>query len=223
MFRVRKIAVLYVIVFAGTTMLSITLTGCGSSSSHTISQAQAQAVAGAFSMATSDALSSSYSGSANESANESTGARAVMSTARRDIRPDTASGCTPTANGESCTFPVSTDDSQPCTNGGTIAVTGTLAGNISSGGSGSLNVQVTLIPENCAVDGVVVNGGTPSVLGTGQINLVDSAPVYPIIINESGDINFGAGNCPVSLTYTATANGCTMTGNACGSSISGTC
>jgi hypothetical protein len=221
MFRVRRTAALCVTIFA--VMLSI---GCGSgSSSQAMSQAQAQAVAGAFSMATSDALSGSFSGSASGSDNDlsSNVARPLMSTVLRDIRPDTASGCTSTANGESCSFPVSANDSPPCTGGGTIAVTGTISGNISNSGSGSLSAQVTLTPQNCAVDGVVVNGGTPPVTGTGSINLTDSAPVYPIVITESGDINFGLGSCPVSLTYTSTANGCTMTGNACGSPITGTC
>jgi hypothetical protein len=219
MFRVRKTAALCAI--AAAVMISITLAGCGSgsSASHAISQAQAQAVAGAFSMATSDALSGSFSGSASERAN----GRVDMSTMLRDIRPDTANGCTPTANGESCTFPISANDSAPCTDGGTIAVTGSISGNISNSGSGSLSAQVTLVPQNCAVDGVVVNAGTPPVLGTGVINLVDSAPVYPIAITESGDIDFGLGSCAVSLTYTSTASGCTMSGNACGTPISGPC
>jgi hypothetical protein len=218
MFRAGKTAVLCVIVFA--VMLS---TGCGSGSSttHMISQAQAQAVVGAFSAATTDALSGSFAGSAND--RPLNGARVLMSNVLRDIRPDTAPGCTPTANGETCTFPVSSNDSQPCTDGGTIAVTGTISGNIANNGSGSLNAQVTLTPESCAVDGVVVNPGTSPILGTGQINLVDSAAVYPIIIKESGDINFGEGSCAVTLTYTSTANGCTMTGNACGAAVSGSC
>jgi hypothetical protein len=201
-------------------LFSIALTGCGSGSNnnHVLSQAQAQAVAGAFSQATSDALQTSFGATA-----ESKSAGVGISSAMADIQLAQSTGCTPVANGEICNFPVSSNNSQPCTDGGTIAVAGSISGTVNNNGSGSLSAQFTLTPQNCAVDGVVINA-PPTIAGTGTITLVNSAPTLPITLSEVGNINFGAGACPVNLTYSVTStSSCTVSGTACGTTISSTC
>jgi hypothetical protein len=219
MFRTKRAGISSSLVVA--LLFSVALGGCGSggNSNHALSQAQAQAVAGAFSQATSDALQSSFGANAPESKGAGVGISNVVA----DIRLDQSTGCTPVANGEICNFPISSNNSQPCTSGGTIAVSGTISGTVNNNGSGALAAQFTLTPQNCAVDGVVINA-PPTIAGTGTITLVNSGPTLPITLSEVGDINFGAGACPVNLTYSVTsASSCTVTGTACGTTISSTC
>lgn len=226
MARMKKTYFLRLTVVFLTFLIALMAAGCGGSTNHAITQTQAQAVAGALSAATSAGLGGSFSTSASPSDD----ARRSLSTVVEDIgaaqnsaRNSAQTGCTQTANGETCSFPVSSNDSQPCTDGGTIAVSGTIAGTINNDGSGSLNAQLTLIPQNCAVSGVIISGA-PSVIGTGQITLAQSAPVLPIVLTEVGNISFGAGSCPVDLTYTVSSvNSCTVSGTACGYPITGTC
>jgi hypothetical protein len=222
MVRMTKICFVHVVMMPLTLLTLLVAAGCGGSTNHAITQAQAQAAAGALSSATTAGLGGSFSASASPSGD----ARRSLSTVMEDIgaaQAATQTGCTQTSGGETCSFPISSNDSQPCTDGGTIAVSGSISGTVNNNGSGSLNAQVTLIPQNCAVSGVIISGA-PSVIGTGQITLVQSAPVLPIALSEVGNISFGQGACPVNLTYTVSdINSCTVSGTACGYPITGTC
>jgi len=218
MFRMKAHTSLCLIVVAA--MLSILCGGCGSSSSNNMSQAQAQAVTAEVSQAVAQALASAFN--LNPPAERTV--RPSLSTVVRDIRPNLTSGCTPTANGEDCNWPIA--DSGPCPQGGTIAVAGDINAALDNSGDGSVNSQLTVTPANCGVSNLVINGD-PSI-GVGlQMSFANSAPVFPITISENGGISYGpnpSGSCKFDVTYTITsATSCTMTGTACGRSFNGSC
>ncbi len=218
MFRMKGHTSLCLIVVAA--VLSILCCGCGSSSSNNMSQAQAQAVTAEVSQAVAQALASAFS--LNAPAERTV--RPSLSTVVRDIRPNSASGCTPTANGEDCNWPIA--DSGPCPQGGTIAVTGDIDTTLDNSGDGSLNSQLTVTPANCGVSSLVINGD-PSI-GVGlNMSFTNSAPVFPITFSESGSISYGpspSGSCKFNVTYTITsATSCTIAGTACGRSVNGSC
>jgi hypothetical protein len=211
--------------------LSVVCSGCGSSASNSqaMSQAQAQAVSARVSGAAAQALENAFSGgNAGESSGKSTGdvtARsASLSTAVTSIRLDQSSGCTPTGSGYNCNWPVSY--TAPCDTGGTIAVTGDLETTLNGSGSGSLSSKLTLVPTNCGIVGTVINGD-PNVGFTVNMNFVNSAPVFPITLPESGTISYGpnpSGICSINVTNTITSqNSCTMTGMLCGQPVNEAC
>lgn len=220
MFRMKGPTSLCLIVIAA--MLPILWAGCGggSSSSNNMSQAQAQAVTAEISTAVAQALASAFG--LNLPAEKSV--RPSLSTVVGDIRPNQASGCTPTANGENCDWPIS--DSGPCPQGGTIAVTGDVDATLDNTGDGSVNSQLAVTPANCGVSSLVINGD-PSI-GVGlQMSFTDLAPVFPITLSEDGGISYGpnpSGSCKFNVTYTITSKtSCTITGTACGQSVNGSC
>ncbi|MGA2457326.1 MAG: hypothetical protein ABSF85_07150 [Terriglobales bacterium] len=90
-----------------TAILVILCGGCGSSSSssssNTMSAAQAQAVSQQVLQAVVAALENAFGVSPSAARD----ARTSLSTVVGDIQPDQSSGCTPTATGESCNFPLS--------------------------------------------------------------------------------------------------------------------
>jgi hypothetical protein len=202
-------------------ILSVVWIGCGSSgsSSNNLSQAQAQAVVGQLSQALVMALQSAFLVSA-----PATSARPSLSTVIKDIRPDQATVCTPTVNGENCDWPVSY--SGPCPAGGTISVTGDIDGTLDNSGGGSVQTQLVITPANCSVSNLVINGD-PSVSVDGQIGFATDAPVFPITMTESGGLSYGphpAGSCKFDVTYTINSEtSCTISGTACGQPVSGSC
>jgi hypothetical protein len=213
-----------------TIFAAILCSGCGSSSNNSsmsnnaMSQAQAQAVAQQISQAIAQAL-----GSADPAAALATSTpRPRLSTAVSDLRPDASGGCTSTANGQTCNFPISVPDF-PCSGaqGGTISIAGDLDGTLNSSGAGSVSGQFTITPAACSVSDLIINGD-PSISIAGQINFTNNeTPVFPVTFTEMGGISYGpspSGSCQVNATYTINSSlSCTVTGTICGQSVSGPC
>jgi hypothetical protein len=194
--------------------------GCGgSSSSNTMSAAQAQAVSQEFSTAMQGALTSAFSGASDRRESHRSLA-AVLANAH----PDDSTGCTVSDSGESCNIPVSYTGN--CPGGGTIGITGDFDFTLNSSGDGSDNTTLTVTPTNCSVSNETINGN-PSVTATTQINFTNDAPTFPITLSETGGISFGpnpSGSCTVNVQYTvSSASSCTVTGTICGQTVSGSC
>ncbi len=156
------------------------------------------------------------------------GARPSLSTAVRDLRPDSVGGCTSSPTGETCNIPISLTN-YPCTGpkGGTISITGDIDGTLNNDGAGSVNGQFTITPANCSVSNLVFNGD-PSISVDGQINFTDNeTPTFPITFMETGGITYGpnpSGSCQLNVTYSINSSlSCTISGTVCGQSVSGSC
>jgi hypothetical protein len=194
--------------------------GCGSSSNHAMSAAQAQAVSQAFSTALQTALSQSLS-----SASSRPHSAPSLASTLSHVRPDVASGCTVTDSGESCNIPVSYSGS--CPGGGTIAVAGNFDFTLNNSGDGSDSSTLTITPTNCSVSSEIINGN-PSVTASTNITFANDEPVFPITFSETGGISFQpnpSGSCTLNVQYTisAGANSCTVSGTVCGQTVSGSC
>jgi hypothetical protein len=210
-------------------MLSLLCVGCGSSGtassmSTAMSQAQAEAVAQQISQAMTQALNSAVPSSPFPTSS----ARPSLSTAVRDFRLDASDGCTPTSTGQSCNFPISLND-YPCAGpqGGTISISGDIAGTLNDSGAGSVSGQFTITPANCSASNLVFNGD-PSISVAGQINFTDNeTPTFPVTFMETGGISYGpnpSGSCQLNVTYTINSSlSCTISGTVCGQSVSGSC
>lgn len=217
--RIKFAFRLSIVALIGTAAILIFVsTGCGSSSSSgTMSAAQAQAVSQEFSTALQAALSSSLSSAAQ------CGDHRSLATIFRDV-PFDQSGCVGNVNGESCNIPVAyTGD---CPGGGTIGITGALDFTLNSSGDGSDSTTLTITPTNCSVSGETINGN-PSVTASTQINFTDDAPTFPITLSETGGITYGpnpSGSCSLNVQYTVSSEtSCTVSGTLCGQSVSGSC
>jgi hypothetical protein len=155
--------------------------GCGgssSTSSHTLSAAQAQAVSGQVVQAVTAALGDAL-GATPAAAN---GSRHSLSTVMANAHPDaSSSGCTSTATGQSCNLPLSYTG--PCSGGGSISVSGDISGTLDNSGDGSFGTQMTITPSNCSVSGTTFNGD-PDITIAGQIAFTDENFVYPITFME---------------------------------------
>jgi hypothetical protein len=207
-------------------MLSVLCGACGSGSSpnNRMSPAQAQAVTDQVVQALVQSLEDTFSSSVPAAS----GVRPSLSTAVRDIRPDASGGCTTTASGYNCNWPISLMD-DPCSGpqGGTISVTGDINGSLSNTESGSVSGQFTITPANCSVSNLVVNGD-PSIDVSGQINFTAGiTPTFPIIFTETGGTSYGpnpSGSCQLNATYTINSlTSCTVSGTVCGQSVNGSC
>jgi hypothetical protein len=217
--HITKLVSLACIMVAG--CLLLISAGCGSSSSsHTLSAAQAQAVSQQFSTALQAALSSAFSSAASRPRELHPSLAATFSQAH----PDDSSGCTVSDSGESCNIPVSYTGN--CPGGGTIGITGDFDFTLNSSGDGSDNTTLTVTPTNCSVSNETVNGN-PSVTASTQINFTNDAPAFPITLSETGGITFGpnpSGSCTVNMQYTVTSDSsCTVSGTVCGQTVSGSC
>lgn len=217
---IRKFSAPAVLFFAATVVgVALLMIGCGSSNSmnNNLTPAQAQAVAATVSSGIVQAM---------------TGALGVASIEpgpggmrRIDPLPHTSTPtCVSSANGESCNWAVSSTFSCPA--GGTMAVSGDLSGSLSNTGNGSAQAQITADPANCSVNGVVLNGD-PHITVAGQDNIANYAPVWPITGSETGGVTFGpipSGSCQFNLNFSVNASlSCTVTGTACGQTVSGSC
>ncbi|HZC22941.1 MAG TPA: hypothetical protein VE866_06345 [Candidatus Binatia bacterium] len=217
---IRKCPVFAVICCSASVVgLALLMIGCGSSKSmnNNLTPAQAQSVATAVSSGIVQAITAGL------------GAGVIDPLAsgmhRVDPVPNTSlPNCVSSGSGESCTWPISSTFS--CPGGGTMAVSGDSSGTLSSTGNGSAQAQITADPASCSVNGIVLNGN-PSVTVAGQINIANDAPVWPVTGSETGGVTFGpnpSGSCQFNLTFTVNANlSCTVTGTACGQTVSGSC
>jgi hypothetical protein len=199
--------------------VALLMLGCGTSnsSSQPLTQAQALSIA---------------TGISNGVAQAVTGAFPVASLRPgTDIMRNTETSpnvmlpiCTPTPSGEVCVWPVSTTFS--CPGGGSMPVMGNITGSLSTGGAGSAQVQIAATPANCSVNGLVLNGN-PQVNLAALIRILNDSPVWPLTGTETGGVTYGpnpSGSCPLNLTFTVNSNqSCTVTGTACGQSVSGNC
>lgn len=217
--RVMKLVSLSLVGVAAS--LVILSTGCGSSStSHTLSAAQAQAVSQEFASAVQSALSSSLgpAGAARQ------GLAPSLASTLGKVHPEGTSGCTVSDSGESCNLPV--NSSSPCPGGGTIAVSGDFSFTLNTSGDGSDSSTLTITPTNCSVSNETINGN-PSVTASTQITFTNDTPVFPVTLNESGGISFGpnpSGSCTLNVQYTISSETtCTVAGTICGQTVSGSC
>jgi predicted Fe-S protein YdhL (DUF1289 family) len=207
--------------------LSMLCAGCGSSNSgmanNSMSPAQAQAVTDQVVQALTQSLTVAISASA-----PAIDGRRSLSAVVSNIHPDTSSGCTSTATGYSCNWPIALkDDACGGSQGGTISVTGDISGSLSNTESGFVTGQFTITPANCSVSNLIINGD-PSIDLSGQINFTsDLNPKFPITFTETGGISYGpspSGSCRLQATYTINSSlGCTVSGTVCGQSVSGSC
>ena len=218
MFRTRKCSALGWAVAA--TALAALSGGCGSSSSHNISQAQAQAIAQEFATAVQNALSSA----APSGANVEHGANPSLATVVNEIHPEQTSGCVSSANGTTCNIPVSY--SGACPGGGTVGVSGDFDFTLNSSGDGSDTTTLTVTPTDCSVSNLTINGD-PNVTVATQIDFQGNDVLFPVTATESGGISYGpnpSGSCTLNVTYTINSEtSCTVTGTICGQSVSGSC
>jgi hypothetical protein len=217
--HITKLVSLACIMVAGCLLLMSS--GCGSSSSsHTLSAAQAQAVSQEFSTALQAALSSAFSSAASRPRDLHPSLAVTLGNAH----PEQSSDCTSSDSGESCNIPVSYSGS--CPGGGTIAVAGDLDFTLNDSGNGSGSSTITITPTGCTVSNETINGN-PSVTASTSITVEDDAPVFPITLNETGGISFSpnpTGSCTFNVQYTvSSASSCTVSGTVCGQAVSGSC
>jgi len=206
---------------ASIAILAILCAGCGSSSNHNITQAQAQAISHEIATAVDNALSSAGGGSATaERAGHSALARVIS-----NIHPDQLPGCTVTGTGETCNVPISY--SGPCPDGGTISVSGDFSFTLDSSGDGKNTESLTVTPTNCGVESNLTVNGDPNIGLTTAISVTDYAIVYPVTLTETGGITYGpnpSGSCTLDVTDTVTPpTTCTVSGTLCGQTLSGSC
>ncbi len=131
-----------------------------------------------------------------------------------------------------CTIPVAFDG--VCAGGGTIAITGSLTGDLDYSDTGAVTALLTVMPANCAIPGTtLVMTGDPNLTVTGS-GLEFYGGLSTFSVTETGSITYGpkpAGTCQTDLTITAsfigdaqhTVKSCTLTGTACGETINQSC
>ena len=202
------------------TLFLILCGGCGSTkqSSQNLSPAQAQAVSqeveAALQAALTAALSSGLPADTHRSLAASVG----------HLTPNQSSDCTTNSNGETCNIPITY--SGACPGGGTIGVSGDFDFTLDNSGDGTDSSTLTITPSNCSVSNLTINGD-PNITVAMQMSIANDAPVYPITVTESGGISYGpnpSGSCSMNATLTINSEtSCTISGNICGQSLSGTC
>jgi len=202
------------------TLFLILCGGCGSTkqSSQNLSPAQAQAVSqeveAALQAALTAALSSGLPADTHRSLAASVG----------HLTPNQSSDCTTNPNGETCNIPITY--SGACPGGGTIGVSGDFDFTLDNSGDGTDSSTLTITPSNCSVSNLTINGD-PNITVAMQMSIANDAPVYPITVTESGGISYGpnpSGSCSMNATLTINSEtSCTISGNICGQSLSGTC
>jgi hypothetical protein len=196
--------------------------GCGgssSTSSHTLSAAQAQAVSGQVVQAVTAALGDAL-GATPAAAN---GSRHSLSTVMANAHPDaSSSGCTSTATGQSCNLPLSYTG--PCSGGGSISVSGDISGTLDNSGDGSFGTQMTITPS---LFGVRHNFQRRSRHHDRRPNCLHRRKFcVPHNLHGRRGISYGpnpSGTCQVSVSYSINASSCTVTGTLCGQSVNGSC
>jgi hypothetical protein len=197
--------------------VALLMFGCGSSSSNSLTRAQAQAVAGAVSSSISQSLQQAFGVA---SAKTKVGVTGLKESPPRASTPT----CTLSPSGG--TFNCTLAQTVSCSGGGTIAVSGDITGTLNNSGTGSVQEQIAATPANCSVDGLVINGD-PQVDVAGQINISNGMIVFPVTGSETGGVTFGpkpSGRCMLNVMFTVNSNlTCTTTGTACGQPVSGSC
>lgn len=212
----------YGMVFSISAMLAIALVmlGCGNSNSNmatNLTPAQAQSIATSVSNGVAQAVTGALA-----TAHVRPGGNIVQNN-QASVTP-TLPICTPTGSGEVCTWTISNTFS--CGGGGNIGVSGIITGTLTNLGSGMAQAQIGADPVNCSVNGLVLNGD-PQVNLAAQVNILNNNPVWPVTGTETGGVKYGpnpSGSCQLNLKFTVHSNmSCTVTGTACGQTVSGSC
>jgi len=199
--------------------------GGGSSTPQTMTPAQAQAVSQEVLTTVQAAMNSAFTAglSADAQAHPSL-AKTVSEHFAGRAYPEQSNDCTTSSNGESCNIPISyTGD---CPQGGTIGVTGDFIFTLDNSGDGSDSSSLTITPTGCEVSSLTINGN-PNLTVATQFSFQSEAISYPITFTETGGITYGpkpSGSCTMNVTLTVnSATSCTVSGTACGQSVSGSC
>lgn len=195
--------------------------GCGSSStSNTLSAAQAQAVSQELTSAVSSALTATISSGLPAPGYE----RPSIASALKQLRDAQASGCTASSTGQTCDIAVNYTGS--CAGGGSISVSGDFNFTLDNTGDGSDSSSLTIIPTNCSVSNLVINGA-PSITVATEFNIKADAMSYPFSLTETGGISYGpnpSGRCSVDATMNVSSpTSCSISGSICGRKLTGTC
>lgn len=217
--RNQSSVIAVVISMFSTLGIGLVMLGCGSSSSSpkNLTPAQAQSIATAVSNGMAQAVGSAFGVSLARPGGNPVENVAPSSTPTPPV-------CTPTTSGEVCNWTISS--TYACAGGGNIAISGTIGGTLSSSGAGSAEAQIAATPANCSVNGIVLNGN-PQVNLAAQLNILNDTPVWPATGTETGGVTYGpnpSGSCALNLSFSINSNSsCTVTGTACGQSVSGNC
>jgi len=201
-------------------LIAIFFVACGSSNSRqNLSSAQAQAVSAEL----FTALRFAVVGGLTPSDGSAAAPPSLAETVER-AQPAASSGCTITNSGESCNIPITYQG--PCPKGGTISVSGDFIYTLDNSGNGSDSATLTVTPSACAVDDVTFNGN-PSVTFATSFQVQSNALAFPITFSGIGGISYGpnpSGSCSINVKATAiSATSCSISGNVCGRSVSGSC
>ena len=198
--------------------------GCGSSShSNNLSQAQAQTIANDVEAAVAAALSAAFSagGDAERTAHPR------LPDAVKGIHADQSSGCTTSGSEETCNFPVSY--SWSCPDSGTMSISGDITGTLDGSGDGSVTTGqpgLAITPTNCGVASGLTINGNPDVTIATTIDFTAEQIDYPVNLTVGGGVTYGpnpSGSCTFNIQFSVTQSSCTVSGTACGQSLSGSC
>jgi hypothetical protein len=209
------------LLLAAPALLSLFSVGCGSSSSsNTLSAAQAQAVSEQVSETVATGMSNAF----NQSGSTVRTTRPSLSNLAGKTHPADLSGCVGSDGQFNCEVPISATAN--CPNGGTMSVAGDATGILDSNGDGSLTTSLTITPAQCAVDGLVLNGD-PNIMVNTALNFTDNGIVAPVSLSATGGITYGSHSsqsCQVNVIYSIDSSGtCTSVGTVCGQPVSGSC
>jgi hypothetical protein len=131
-----------------------------------------------------------------------------------------------------CTIPIAAN--VVCSEGGTVAVTGTNTGDLDYSDTGNTTGVLTYTATNCSIPGstLVMNGNPGLTFNSAMFYFYGG--VSSFTVTETGPINYGpkpTGVCQTNLTIEAsfygngehTTESCTLTGTACGQTINQNC
>jgi hypothetical protein len=71
-----------------------------------------------------------------------------------------------------------------------MAISGKVSDSGNQSGTGSVEEQISATPPSCSVDGIRLNGD-PEVNVSGQFELSERSPVWPVKGTETGAVTFG--------------------------------
>jgi hypothetical protein len=188
--------------------LALLLAGCGGSNGSSTPSTS-------FSATASTQFASQVAGAAATGMMTSIGPSPSLS----ELEHANAITCTPTA----CAVNIPVSFTSVCPAGGTLQVSGTIEGSTNGSGTGTIDVQATINPNNwMCVSGFTINGD-PNIMVSGQFSLVNGALAGNQSVGITGGFSFGSSPsdvCTVNLTinFDSTGTG-NITGTLCGNQI----
>ena len=198
--------------------------GGGNPNPDNLTQAQAQQVASSTLGEVYYALDATLSATENVASSSRSHLAGAMANVRHRVVPfaTTETTCTNT----SCTLSYT----YTCTEGGSIAVTGTLTETSNTSARGN----ITMVPSSCS-DGTLVLDGNPHI--TISIDVSDNGTTTTSNLAFGGNVSFSpvtkgdfpAGSCgwsikgSVSQSDSSDSESCSVSGSVCGLSFRGSC